>query len=70
MEHKEHHEREIWFLLSFLVIFAIVFIVAFLNIRRGVAVLGFGMPYAVEDGIVLVLSVLAMIKVVWEIVVH
>ncbi|MBW2974677.1 hypothetical protein KY366_03070 [Candidatus Woesearchaeota archaeon] len=70
MEHKEHHRREISFLIFFLMIFLIIFVMALLDMRRGIPVFGIGLPYMIEDVTILVLSVIAMIKAVWHIVTY
>ncbi len=68
MEHKEHHKREMFFLIGFLIIFFVIFIIALLNLRRGVPVFGIGLPYLIEDIIILILSLIAIIKILWYIV--
>lgn len=70
MEHNDHHKRELKFLISFLVIFMIIFMIALVNIRRGTTIFGLGLPYLIEDGIILVLSFLSIVKVFWNILVH
>lgn len=70
MEHREHHKREVYFLIGFLIVFLIIFIIALLDIKRGAPVFGVGLSYFTEDAIILILSILAMIKVVWHIVVY
>jgi len=69
MEQREHHKRELLFLIGFLIMFLIIFVIAFLNLKRGVPVFGIsGLPYIVEDMIIIVLSFIAIIKVVWHII--
>ncbi|MBW2988804.1 hypothetical protein KY358_00640 [Candidatus Woesearchaeota archaeon] len=70
MEHKEHHRREIAFLVSFLVMFFIIFAIALIDIRRGIPVFGIGIPYMAENITVLAISMIAMVKVLWHIVVY
>ena len=70
MEHKEHHKREVFFLIGFLIIFFVIFIIALMDLKRGLPVFGIGLSYFTEDAIILVLSLLAMAKVVWHIIVY
>ncbi len=70
MEHKEHHRREMLFLIGFLLLFFIIFLIALLASVRRVAIFGLGLPYMVEDLIVLILAFAAIIKVLWHIVLH
>ena len=67
MEHQAHHKRELLFLIGFLVLFFIIFIMGFLDIKRGIAVFGIGLPVLVEDLTIIVLSFLAMLQVAWVI---
>lgn len=67
MEHKEHHKRELLFLIGFLILFFIISAIALLNLRRGIPVFGIGLPYLIEDGIIIILSIIATIKIIWHI---
>ena len=67
MEQKEHHKRELWFLIVFLALFLIIFIVGFLNLKRGVSIVGIGIGAKAENLIITALSFLAIIRVVWNI---
>jgi uncharacterized RDD family membrane protein YckC len=70
MEQKEHHKREIMFLMSFLIIFLILIAIAMLNLKRGTPVFGLGISYFTEDIIILLLSLLGIIKVAWHIITY
>ncbi|MBU0627722.1 MAG: hypothetical protein KKC75_00910 [Nanoarchaeota archaeon] len=65
MEHKEHHKREILFLIGFLILFLIIFLIGFVDIKRGIPVFGIGLPVVVENMTVIILSFLAMVQVTW-----
>lgn len=68
MRDKDHHRREVFFLIGFLVVFFIIFIIAFLNLKRGMPVFGIGLSPVTEDLIILALSFLSIIKVLWNII--
>lgn len=70
MKHKEHHARELVFLMALLVLFALFLLVGVVNIRRGLPVFGIGIGYFVEDGLIILLSFLAVLRILWQIVVH
>lgn len=70
MEQREHHKRELLFLIGFLIVFFIIFVIALLNLRRGIPLFSIGLSPATEDTIILVLSLIAMIKVMGHIVVY
>ena len=67
---KDHHRNEIIFLMSFLLVFAVIFLIALLGLLRGTPVFGFGLPYLIEDALLMVLAFLAILKVLWHILVH
>ncbi len=64
MDHITHHKRELIFLISFLLLFGIFFLLAMLNLRRHIPTFGIGIDYQTENWIVMILSFLAVIKVV------
>ncbi|MEA2035883.1 MAG: hypothetical protein U9O94_00135 [Nanoarchaeota archaeon] len=70
MEHKEHHTRELKFFISFLVILLLVFTIAMINLNRGLAVFGLGIGYIAEDIVIIILSVLGIMKILWNVIVH
>jgi len=55
-------------LMVLLAIFLLVFIAAILAINRGVALFSIGIPFAVENWLVIILSIIAMVRIVWEII--
>lgn len=63
-----YRKRVIYALFSLLVLFFLIFALAIFNLRRGSSVLNLGLGYALEDWIVIVLSVIAIFKVVIAIV--
>jgi uncharacterized RDD family membrane protein YckC len=70
MEHKLHHKRELKFLISFLIVFLFIFVLALINLKRGIPLFGLGLPNMLENWIILVLSILSLIKIFWNILVH
>jgi len=70
MEHREHHKRELKFFIVFIIIFFLAFILALVNLKKGIPIFGLGLPYLLEDWIVLVLSFFAIIKFFWHIAMH
>ena len=70
MGQKAHHRREIIFLLVFLVLFTLFFVISIINLRRKMPVFGFGVDYFVEDSFIIFMSILAILKILWQIIVH
>ena len=70
MEHKDHHKRELKFLIVFLVVFLLIFILALIDLKRGVPMFNLGLPYLIENWIVLLLSFLSIVRVFWNIAIH
>jgi len=62
-----HRTKIIYSLIVLLVIFACILLVALANLIRKNPLLGIGMDYYIEDSLVIVFSLLAMIKVIYEI---
>jgi len=67
---KAHHRREIFFLLTLLVVFSLVFLMALLDILRKTPVFGIGLSYTIENSIIIALSFLAILKIIWHIIIH
>jgi len=53
---EKHHKKELWFLIGFLLVFFLLFIIALSDTKRGIPVFNIGIPYLVEDIVILVLS--------------
>ncbi len=53
-------------LLVMLVIFACIFLVGLANFIRGQAILGLGLGQAMENGLVMAFSLLALLRVIFE----
>jgi len=70
MEDKDHHRRELKFLVGFLVVFLLIFILALIDLKRGVPMFNLGLPYLIENWIVLLLSFLSIVRVFWNIAIH
>ncbi|MFH2028930.1 MAG: hypothetical protein ABIJ08_07345 [Nanoarchaeota archaeon] len=70
MEHREHHFRELKFLIAFNIVFFTVFVIALLNIWNGNSVFGLNLPYNLDNWIVLVFSFFSIIKVFWNLLLH
>ena len=70
MEYKDHHRRELKFLVGFLVVFLLIFILALIDLKRGVPMFNLGLPYLIENWIVLLLSFLSIVRVFWNIAIH
>lgn len=64
---KVYRRRLIIGLVLLLLVFGIIFLSALLASNRGYGLLGLGIPFSVENFLIMVLSFIAMVKVVWEI---
>jgi hypothetical protein len=65
--HK-YRRQSLMFLMGYLVIFFIVLVVSLLYLRSGKALFEIGMDHSLQNGIIILFSLLAIIKVVVEIV--
>lgn len=70
MEDKDHHTRELAFLMVLLVLFALFLLTAVIDATRGLPVFGIGIGYLVEDILIVLLSFLAILKILWHIIAH
>jgi len=68
--HNYHHRNEIILMLSLLILFSLFFILALMDIHKGIPVFGIGVSHIIEDILIMVLSFLAVIKVVWHLIFH
>jgi hypothetical protein len=59
-----YRKRVIYALFALLTLFFIIFSLALFNLNRGNSVLNIGLDYALENWIVITLSVIAIFKVV------
>jgi len=66
MENKEHHKREAYFLMAFILVFGIAFLIAVSSFLRHVSMLGIGLGYRVENGMIAALSVFGILRVLYE----
>ena len=62
-----YRKRIIHTLIILLVIFVFVFFVAYAQLKRGILIFDLGMPYGLENIIVMFFSIAAIVKVVFEI---
>jgi hypothetical protein len=67
---KASHNRELALLICLLILFALIFLLAFVNLKRGVAVFNLGIPYVIEDLLIIILSILSIGKIAWIIAEH
>lgn len=67
MKDHIHHKREVKFLLLLMIMFCIIFFIAFLDMKRDVAIMGV-LPAKMEDIIIMVFSCAAIVKVVWHLI--
>lgn len=67
---KPSHKREIGLLIILLVVFSILFLIAIINLQKNAPVFGIGIPYAIEDYVVIILSLLSIGRIFWAIVKH
>jgi hypothetical protein len=65
MHDKQHHKREIIFLVTLMVLFGVIFLFAFLDLKRGIAIMGV-LPAQIEDIIIMLFSVAAIMKCIWH----
>ena len=70
MEHKEHHKRELRFLIAFILTFFFIFMVALANLIRGVSLLGLGFSPVIENWILIILSLFSIVKVLFNIIIR
>jgi hypothetical protein len=64
--HK-YRRKSVMFLMGYLGIFFIVMVISIVNLNRGVAFFDIGMAPVLQNWIILIFSLLAMIKVVIDI---
>jgi hypothetical protein len=62
-----YRKRTIVILSSFLLTFFLIFIFAYVQLRREIAIFNIGLPYYIEDMMVIILSFFSMMKIVYEI---
>ena len=62
-----YRKRTVIVLLSLMFVFLLIAIFAFIQLNRNIPLLGLGFSYYTEDLLVLGLSILSMIKVIYEI---
>ncbi|MFH1211510.1 MAG: hypothetical protein V1659_01115 [Candidatus Woesearchaeota archaeon] len=63
---RKYHRRLVISLMVILVLFVAMFFASFLDIKNGIEIVKFGMPGMAENYIVMVFSIIAMTKTVWE----
>jgi hypothetical protein len=59
----KYHRRTIYAFLVIMLLFAVIFVAALFNLRNNKAMFNLGIPYDVEDIMVMVVSFLAIIQV-------
>ena len=64
--HK-YRKKSVMFLMGYLVIFFIVMVVSIVDLNKGIAIFEIGMSPILQNWIIIIFSILAMIKVVIEI---
>jgi hypothetical protein len=64
--HK-YRKKSVMFLMGYLVIFFIVMVVSIIDLNKGTAMFEIGMSPIIQDWIIIIFSVLAIIKVVIDI---
>ena len=62
-----YRRKAITILVSLLVIFFLIAVFSYIQLKREVPILIIGLPYYIEDMVVLILAVLSLLKVVHEI---
>ena len=70
MKDKDHHRKELAFLMVLLVLFALFLLTAVIDASRGLPVFGIGIGYLAEDLLIILLSFLAILKILWHIIAH
>ena len=70
MKDKDHHRKELAFLMVLLVLFALFLLTAVIDASRGLPVFGIGIGYLAEDILIIFLSFLAILKILWHIIAH
>lgn len=63
-----HRQKLIFGLLTLNLSFFIIFILAFYNTVQGAPLLGIGLPYRIENIIIMTFSVLSVANVVYELI--
>jgi hypothetical protein len=67
---KSPHKRELALLIVLLIVFSILFIIGMLNFQKKLPVFSIGLPYYIEDLLIIVLSFLSIIRIFWAIIKH
>jgi hypothetical protein len=65
---RAYHRRTVLSLIVILILFALLFMLALVHLRRNQGVFGIGLPYHIEDALIMVLSVAAMARVAYALV--
>ena len=63
-----HLRKVLYALMVLILIFGCIFLVTLANTLRNQAILGIGLPVLVENGVTMAFSVIAIIRIVWEII--
>ena len=67
---KASHKREIGLLIILLIVFTLLFLIAILNLQRALPVFGLGIPYLIEDYLIIALALLSIARIFWAIIKH
>jgi len=62
-----YRKKAIIILLCLLFVFFLIFIFSYIQLKRRISILSLGLPYYAEDMTIILLSILSMLKVVYEI---
>lgn len=62
-----YRKKAVIILFSLLLVFFLIAVFSYVQLKREISILSIGLPYDVEDTIILVLSALSMLKVIHEI---
>ena len=62
-----YRRKAVIILFSLLLVFFLIAVFSYVQLKREISILSIGLPYDVEDTIILVLSALSMLKVIHEI---
>jgi hypothetical protein len=54
--------------MTMMVVFSFLFVMAYINLGRGKTLFGLGMPYEVEDTMVMLLCVIAIARLLWSLI--
>ncbi|RJQ17005.1 hypothetical protein C4573_03005 [Candidatus Woesearchaeota archaeon] len=65
---KVYRKRLLIGLMVLLVVFALFFLFSIIDLNRGIPLIGMGIPYMVENYLIIILSVLGMIKSLHELI--